>query len=244
LLISAFIAFWFYNQKRKAAFRHQVLETEIKALRSQMNPHFTFNVLNSIQYYVSENDLDAAELYLEKFSSLIRMILDQSRSTYISLEQEITMLRLYLELEEMRFEKKFNYAITVDPALKIHDILLPGMLIQPIVENAIKHGIRHKEGEAFINVEFTLKNAALLCHVTDNGVGRAEAAKLKSATGHKSAATSITKERMEALGSLYHIRLTYKTEDLYDREGVATGTRVSVEMPYISDDGNGKTMEG
>ena len=235
LILFSLIALRLYNQKRKTAFERRVSETELKALRSQMNPHFTFNVLNSIQYYASENDMESVELYLEKFSTLIRMILDQSRSAYISLGQEVRMLKLYLELEEMRFEKKFTYTIDIDPTVNPEKMLLPGMLIQPIVENAIKHGIAHKSGEALVRISFRTKNSALLCEVTDNGIGREEAEKLKGATRHKSASTSITKERIEALAAIFNIQLAYTTEDLYNADGTSSGTRVSIEMPFVTD---------
>lgn len=233
LIIFAFIYFRLYFQKKKTAFQHQVLETEMKALRSQMNPHFTFNVLNSIQYYAGGNDMESVQLYLQKFSTLIRMILEQSRASYISLEQEISMLKLYLELEEMRFEKKFNYAISVDPKLEPAKILIPGMLIQPIVENAIKHGIEHKKGSAVISLTFAEQNSMLLCTITDNGIGRkaAEELKKKKNTQYQSAATIILKERMEALSSLYNIELACTTEDLVDSDGKPAGTKVLMHIP-------------
>ncbi len=231
LIFFALIYYRLYNQKRKTKFRHQLLETEMKALRSQMNPHFTFNVLNSIQYFVSERDMESAEIYLEKFSTLIRMILDQSRMAYISFEQEVVMLRLYLELEEMRFEKKFEYSLNIDSDINPDKILIPGMLIQPVVENAIKHGIEHKEGNALINISFSLRDTVLLCTVTDNGVGRATAEKLGESKPHKSVATSIIRERIDALSLIYNLRLSYKTEDLLNDEGKPEGTRVSIEIP-------------
>jgi tetratricopeptide (TPR) repeat protein len=231
LIIFALVYFRLYNQKRKTAYRHKVLETEMKALRSQMNPHFTFNVLNSIQYFISENDMESAELYIEKFSSLIRQILDQSRTTYITLEQEITILKLYLELEEMRFEKKFNYSLNIDSSIDMDKVLIPGMLIQPIVENAIKHGIKHREGNALINISFTSRDSLLVCNVTDNGIGLTESKKINADKSTKSTATSIIKERIDALSSIYNIRLSYKTEDLFNDEGKPEGVSVTIEIP-------------
>lgn len=233
ILMIAFVLIYFrlYKLRSKSIFRQQVLETEMKALRSQMNPHFTFNVLNSIQYFVSENDMESAELYLEKFSSLIRLILDQSRTAYVALEQEVNMLKLYLELEEMRFEKKFTYSIVVDNNIDPRKVLIPGILIQPIVENAIKHGIEHKDGNAVIDILFSMNNSILLCSVTDNGIGRAAAEKFKIPDVHKSMATTITQERIDTLSSIYNIKLTYKTEDLYSGDGKPAGTSVKIEIP-------------
>lgn len=248
-VVLAYALLRFYNQKKKTAIQHQVLETEMKALRSQMNPHFTFNVLNSIQYYVCRNDIKSAELYLGKFSNLIRMILEQSREPFISLEQEITMIELYLELEEMRFEKKFTYAITIAADLDRQRVKMPSMLIQPIVENAIKHGIEFKKGDARIVVELSGTSSSILCTVSDNGIGREAAARIKeqvpvngnvnegqqkgSRTAHNSMGSTIIEERIKALGSLYNIKLTYNTQDLYDANGFACGTSVKIEVPVL-----------
>ena len=248
-VLFAITGIWLIGQRRKAAFKHEVLETKMNALRAQMNPHFTFNILNSIQYYAGENNMKAVQYYLRQFSKLIRMILDQSRTSYITLEQEISMLKLYMELEEMRFEKKFYYTLEVEAGLNPEKILIPGMLIQPIVENAIKHGIEHKEGEALINVSFYSRNSTLLCTVRDNGIGRAEAEKMRagnidSVTGdndhsqiqrstnsHKPTASAIIQERMEALSSIYNIGLECRTEDLFDSDGKPAGTCVTMEIP-------------
>lgn len=232
LVIFSFTAFWLFNQKRKASFRHELLETNMKALRAQMNPHFTFNILNSIQYYAGENDMKSVQHYLRQFAKLMRMILEQSRSSYITLEQEINMLKLYLELEAMRFETKFHYNLRIEDGLDPGNMKIPGMLIQPIVENAIKHGIEQKEGYASIDIFLSVKKNTLSCTVTDNGIGRSESARLKSSGEvHISAGTSILKERIESLNSLYNIHLEYKTEDLYDSSGKPEGTRVIMEIP-------------
>ncbi len=230
-VIFSVVSFLFYNQKKKNTFLRMVSEIEMKALRAQMNPHFTFNVLNSIQYYISKNEIKSAQQYLTKFSRLIRMILDQSRTSYIPLDQEITMLRLYLELEEMRFEKEFKYFIQVDEGLNPGGVLIPGMMVQPVVENAIKYGVEHKKGEAVITVRFSTRNNTLICIVTDNGIGRLEAEKLKSnLNSHKSASTSIIHERVRDMGFIFNVELTYKTEDLIEN-GQPAGTRVYIEMP-------------
>jgi tetratricopeptide (TPR) repeat protein len=236
LSVFALIYFRLYSQRKKVAFQHEILEVKMQALRAQMNPHFTFNILNSIQYYAGENDMKAVQHYLRQFSKLIRLILDQSRTSYIKLEQEIKMLKLYLELEEMRFEKKFEYVLDIESTLDIGKIRIPGMLIQPLVENAIKHGIEHKEGEALIKVAFYAENSTLICSVTDNGIGRSEAMRLKTGDDtHVSAATAIINERMEALSSIYNIRLQCKTEDLFDSAGLASGTCVTIEIPIKSE---------
>gem|GEM_PF-3392683 len=231
-LVFAWIALRLSAQKRKAAFARRLLETEQKALRAQMNPHFIFNVLNSIQYYAGLNDMAAVEIYLNKFTRLIRAILEQSRSPVISLTQEVDMLRLYLELEQMRFENKFAYSIEVDPEIDTARVRIPGMLVQPIVENAIKHGIRHKKGEALVQVRFASRGNTLVCTVSDNGIGRDAAKDLgPRVNGHDPVATTIIGERMESLSALHGIELACVTEDLFDELGKPQGTRVSVEVP-------------
>ncbi len=231
-VVFAWIALRLRAQKRKAAFARRLLETEQKALRAQMNPHFIFNVLNSIQYYAGLNDMAAVEVYLNKFTRLIRAILEQSRSPVIPLTQEVDMLRLYLELEQMRFENKFSYTIEVDPEIDMARVRIPGMLVQPIVENAIKHGIRHKKGEALVQVRFAPRGNTLVCTVSDNGIGRDAAKDIgTSVNGHDPVATTIIGERMESLSALHGIQLACVTEDLVDELGKPLGTRVSVEVP-------------
>jgi LytS/YehU family sensor histidine kinase len=231
LIVVSLIFLQNYYQKKRNLIRHQLLETEMKALRSQMNPHFTFNVLNSIQYYIGGNDMKSAQLYLHKFSSLIRMILDQSRNTYITLGEEISTLRLYMELEQMLFENKFEYQIEISPDLNVDEILIPGMLIQPIVENSIKHGLEHKKGQAVVQVKIISENSILRCTVKDNGIGRINSEKLKEDATHKSTSTDIIKERIKALGSIFNIQLSYFIEDLFAENGEPKGTCVTIEMP-------------
>src|SRR6185436_13701400 len=208
-------------------------ELNLNALRSQMNPHFTFNVLNSIQYYIVKKDADSAQLYISKFSKLIRMILDQSRTEFISLAEEIKILTLYMELEELRFENKFSYSIKADERLNTEAIYIPGMLIQPFVENSIKHGIRFKKGEARVDINFTSADSVLICTISDNGIGRAEAAKLKPAEEeYKSMGTAIVNERIEALSVVFKGKLKNYTSDLKDEHGNPTGTCVTIEIPF------------
>lgn len=233
LLVFGWVAIHLYLKQRRSAFQRALLETEQKALRAQMNPHFIFNVLNSIQYFASRHDTDSVVLYLRKFTRLIRAILEQSRTPLIPLSQEIATLTLYLELEKMRFEDKFDHRIEVAPGLRPEALRIPGMLVQPIVENAIKHGITHKEGEAQVDIRFEDAGDLLRCTVTDNGIGR-DAARMHSGAGengHLSAATDIIRERMEALSTIHGLRSTCTTEDLTDRNGRAVGTRVVLDMP-------------
>ncbi len=237
LILFTLINYRIKNIQKKAdeqnALNKKFSELNLNALRSQMNPHFTFNVLNSIQYYIVKKDADSAQLYISKFSKLIRMILDQSRTEFISLTEEIKILTLYMELEELRFEKKFSYSIKADEKLNTESIYIPGMLIQPFVENSIKHGIRFKKGEAKVDINFTSSDSVLICTISDNGIGRAEAAKMKPAEEeYKSMGTAIVNERIEALSIVFKGKLKNYTTDLKDEFGNPAGTCVTIEIPF------------
>lgn len=217
-----------------AEFSKQVAEVELAALRAQMNPHFVFNCLNSINTFILLNDPRNASLYLQKFSKLIRQVLDASRSEYISLKNELDTLRYYIELEQMRYGGKFAYIIEVNETIQQDVIDLPPMLVQPYVENAIWHGLMHKEGEGGllrIDVDRELQNL----HITieDNGIGRKKAAEMKSksAVMHKSHGMAVTDERIKIINDLYGTAATVKIEDLYNNLGEATGTRVTLILP-------------
>jgi LytS/YehU family sensor histidine kinase len=143
------------------------------------------------------------------------------------------MLTLYIELEELRFENKFTYTIHTDEKLNTSSIFIPGMLIQPFVENSIRHGIRFKKGDARVDINFTVSDSILICSITDNGIGRQEAAKLKNSTEeYKSMGTAIVDERIQALGILFDGKLKNYISDLTGEDGKATGTRVTVEIPF------------
>lgn len=237
LILFGIIGWRIQSIKKKAEARNALnkkfSELNLNALRSQMNPHFTFNVLNSIQYYIAKKDSESAQLYITKFARLIRMILDQSRTEFISLAEEIKMLTLYIELEELRFENKFSYTIHADEKLNTSSILIPGMLIQPFVENSIRHGINFKKGDAHVDIKFTAMDSLLVCTIMDNGIGRKEAAKLKNPVeGYKSMGTAIVDERIRALSILFDGKLKNYVVDLADENGNAAGTRVTIEIPF------------
>jgi tetratricopeptide (TPR) repeat protein len=217
----------------EAAQRHWQ-ETELRALRSQMNPHFIFNCLNSIKSLTLKNETDKASLYITKFSRLMRQVLENSRSEWISLNEELDTLKLYLEMEKLRFQTKFNFLLNVAPDLSTHSINVPPMLIQPYVENAIWHGLMHKEGngEVIVSVEEN-DDKQLIIKIIDDGIGRKRSTELKSksATERKSFGMQITSERMDMLNQYYHINATSTITDLYDTLGNPTGTEVCITIP-------------
>lgn len=204
---------------------------KLKALRAQMNPHFTFNVMNSIQHFIASNNAEAANRYLSRFSKLIRLILNNSERTVVPLADEIKALELYLELEVMRFEERFEYTITVDKSLEVTEVEIPSMLIQPYVENSIKHGILNLSRRGVIKIEIEKQNNFIKCVIEDNGVGRTESYFRNKSNSHKSFGTSITQERLAAINALNNSQLSEKIIDLQDNEGNATGTRVEIYIP-------------
>lgn len=184
-------------ERDKANLEKQMTELEQKALRLQMNPHFIFNALNTIKGYYSEGDVVNASTYISKFSRLLRMLLENTDPT-LSLASEIEMLGLYIALTQIRYKNKFEYSISVDPKLNLNDISIPTLLLQPIVENAIIHGLAPKnEPGGKLTVSFKINNDMLECAVQDNGIGRKASAKMQTHRDHESKALEITRERIK-----------------------------------------------
>ncbi len=215
-------------------FEKKIAETEMIALRAQMNPHFIFNCLNSIKLYTLENDSQTASEYLTKFSQLIRLVLENSRSEKVTLQKELETLRLYIELEAMRFKNKVKYQINAVPHIDQQYIEIPPLLLQPYVENAIWHGLMHKATGGNIIIDITQPSEYLLhIEITDDGIGRemAKEHKSKSATRQKSFGLKMTSERLEAINHIYQTNTEVKIVDLVDTEGNAAGTKVIIEIP-------------
>ena len=221
------------QKQREAEFERKVSDAALNSLRSQMNPHFIFNCLNSIKLYAVDNNADSATEYLGKFSRLMRLVLENSKSDLISLTQEIETLQLYMDMEAMRFKEKMRYEINVAKNVDMDYIEIPPMLIQPYVENAIWHGLMSKEDGGKITLSFNCQDNNLEIIVTDNGVGRARAAELKSksAMAHKSFGMSITHQRIELINQMYNTNMSVMVNDLYDGEGNATGTEIRIDIP-------------
>ena len=212
----------------------KIQATEITALRAQMNPHFIFNCLNSIQLFTAQNEAEKASEYLSKFSRLIRLVLENSRSEKVTLENELETLRLYIEMEAMRFKGKVAYHINIAENIDSSFIQIPPLLVQPFVENAIWHGLMHKEAGGTIGVEVTQPNENLLhIEISDDGIGREKAAefKSKSATINKSFGMKVTNERIELINQLYNSTTKVQVFDLNNQQGEAAGTKVVVEIP-------------
>jgi ligand-binding sensor domain-containing protein len=231
-LISAVVVIIQYvrlREKRKSAIQLQLSALEMKALRAQMNPHFIFNALNSIQECIITKDTNTAYSYLSSFSKLVRMILENSERQFITLDDEVETLKLYLSIEKLRFDDTFEYLIKTVPEVDISFIRLPAMIIQPFVENALWHGLIHKKGDKKLVISFRQENKNLICVIKDNGVGRGQAAQMKSDSTIKkhSMGVKITEERLQLLETEASIVI----DDLNDEDGTPAGTKVTIIIP-------------
>jgi LytS/YehU family sensor histidine kinase len=219
--------------REKLRVNRLIAELEIKALISQMNPHFVFNCLTSIQELVMSSKLDKAMHYLTQFSRLLRIVLQSSDKSVTVLSDELTLLEAYLELESLRFEGQFKYEIRVEDGIDAEEITIPSFLIQPFVENGLWHGLMHKKGDRTMTISFTLKDEeVLICRVDDNGIGRAQAAraKRKSIKVRESMGIRMTSDRIKLMNEQDHTA-SLEIIDKKDEEGVATGTEVVITLP-------------
>ncbi len=241
-VIVGFIALFIFRSLKAAQKARLIVEQqkglmELKALRAQMNPHFIFNAINSIQHFILKNDQDAAQKHLTKFSKLIRKVLENSKHESIPLSEELQMLELYAELEAVRFSSKFNYKFIVDSSIEPEKILISPLIVQPYVENAIWHGLMHLKGvKGELTVRFEKENGMLKCTVDDNGIGRKSSNEMKSEAQHEPMGLSITNERVEVLNEVYGINIRVKIFDKTDAEGKASGTRIELLMPLNLND--------
>jgi hypothetical protein len=216
--------------RKKGDTKNKMLLSQLTALKSRMNPHFMFNSLNSIQHLIVKQDIKQSNLYISKFGKLMRNVLDVSGKEKISLQEEIEILELYMDLEKLRFGDDFKYELEFHEHLNTYNIDIPPMILQPFVENAIKHGLLHKKGEKYLKIEFK-KEKELVCIITDNGIGRKKSEEIKKRQNpdHVSFATKATEEQMQLLQEYYHESYRFEIEDLME-SGEATGTKVSIFM--------------
>jgi len=225
-----------HRQQEKERLNQRMMEMEHMALQAQMNPHFIFNCLNSIQQYIFDQDIFAANKYLTGFAKLIRATLQNSTKPFIVLSEEISYLSGYLSLEKLRFKEKMDYVIEVDPALHGGAYLVPPMLIQPYVENSMRHGLRHKtQGKGLIQIRFRHEGTRLSVVVEDNGIGRKGAAAFKTREHieYQSKGMSLTADRIRMINSRYQDSIRAEVIDLEDESGRPAGTRVVIEFPLF-----------
>ncbi|MFK5855436.1 MAG: two-component regulator propeller domain-containing protein [Bacteroidota bacterium] len=218
-----------YDLKQK----HRNIELQQRLFRVQMNPHFMFNSLLAIQNYIYAHDKKEASNYLSDFAQLFRLILNNSRSEFILLEKEIETLKLYLNLQSLRYPDKFTYKIHIDPEIDSDFIMIPPMLAQPMIENALEHGLFYKDGKGHIDIRFIYKGSNLVLEVEDNGIGLT-IAKEKSVfkSKYSSSAIDITRERIKILGKRHGFFAIFEIKELLDINENVKGTMVMFTLPY------------
>lgn len=223
----------FYFRQNRINSMHEKLLVEQKLFRSQMNPHFVFNALASVQNFIVKQDDTKASIYLARFSDLVRSILNNSMEEQVTLEEEINTIENYLELQKVRFPDKFDYAIEVDEKLDPESLSLPPMLAQPFIENAIEHGIKYKATKGNIKICFHLKDRMIEYAIEDDGIGRQKAQEnlLKRDKDHQSLATIITRERIKVLNKKFRQKISLEIIDLKDEKQEAKGTLVRFTIP-------------
>ncbi len=229
ILLLVVIGFLVYLNKQKRVIQRQSKELELIALRTQMNPHFLFNSLNSIKLSIIENDKELSTHYLTKFSKLVRLILENSNKSLISLEDELETTKLYLELEQLRFKNKFQFKINTNADILIE---LPPLVLQPYVENAIWHGIMHLDGGGLITIRTYEDKHGICIEIEDNGIGRKKATEITSGQDQKqSMGMDITQKRIQALNEITGVKPIIKIVDL-EEDLKASGTLVKISIPF------------
>ncbi len=224
----------FDRKKEKAAYNNRLLELEAKALTSQMNPHFIYNSLSTVQHLIVLNEQQKAFDYISDFSLLMRQMLNNSRKSYVALEDEIDFLTRYMELERFRFSNSFEYEFQVEDAIKVHSHCIAPMLIQPILENAIKHGMGPKKEKGILRISFSFHKDILECVVDDNGAGWKKTRSAVSSLKHESTALNIIRERLNVIKSYDDNPGKLEIIDKLSAGYPESGTVVKIFIPIIN----------
>lgn len=240
-LVIIAMAYLYYLSRMKQLKKEHSLRNDLEwyrqqALAKQMEPHFVFNTLNSIQSYIIRNDRLSSTQYLSKFARLMRIILTSSQKQAVPLSDEISAITLYLELEALRFQRRFDFNINVDSSVDSSACFIPAFLIQPFVENAIWHGIIGLKDGGRIDLSFTKNGNHITCVVEDNGIGRVKSAESRKAekTKRESFGIALVESRLNLLNNLYDIDMKVKIIDLYNDNNLPAGTRVTIDLPLFS----------
>lgn len=223
------------NEIERQQYEVQILEGKLSTYAAQMNPHFMFNSINAVNNFILQKDSHEASRYLTKYSTLMREVLENSTHRLISLQDEVDTLKLYIEMEQLRFANKFTYTIEADDNFNFDDFSIPPLILQPYVENAICHGFLHKEGQGHLKIQFKDNQDSLLCIIDDDGVGRAYSTNLKSSrnTGHKSRGLEITASRLKIFNKSINENDVVKYIDKVDANGNSLGTRIEIIIPEL-----------
>jgi sensor histidine kinase YesM len=219
-------------KNEKLRFKQRSTNLEMQALRAQMNPHFIFNCLTAINHFILNNDTDRASDYLTRFSRLIRLVLINSEKATVTLEEELALTKLYLEMEQLRFANSFDYDIRYDAAIEPSMVIVPSFILQPFCENAIWHGLLHKEGKGKLIIDLAMKGKVMVCTITDNGIGQAKAAAMKVSSTEKqnSLGLKLTTDRLGIFNGKRGRSGSFAIEDVLDASGNTSGTRVIIQI--------------
>ena len=234
LLAFIFIFFIFFRKNRENEIRKHQLELELKALRAQISPHFIFNCLNSIHFAIQNQETEKAGDYLLKFSYLTRRILENSSKRWISLEEDLDILKTYLDLERMRSGDRFNYHIELQPEVDPGNTAVPMLIIQPFVENAIWHGFHSRQQDARLNIQISGNQEILVMKIADNGTLNTEPTAASTMPGkQRSLGSSIVNDQIQAIKELEKRDASYSSQSLKNENGIHCGTITEVKLPYI-----------
>ena len=221
------------KEEEKLKLNRKLYEMETKVIKSQMNPHFMFNSLNTIQQFIITNENEKAQYYLSKFSRLIRKLLESTTKDNISLADEIDLLNRYLEIESLRFNNVFKYTIKVDEKIDTAKTFIPHFLIQPFVENAIWHGLLTKDGDKDLQISFEFINEyKIICTIDDNGVGRKNS-ETKRSLEKKSLAINFIQQRLDLINKIMKEDFKINILDKTDEKGNSEGTKIVITLPII-----------
>lgn len=232
-VITALLAF-FYTRHNKLKAQLYRMELEQQQYRAQMNPHFIFNCMNSIQHYIVHNDVKQANKFLSQFAGLMRRTLDINAGHFITVEEEMNYLDNYLQLEQMRFDEKFSYKVICSGEIARNRVVLPTMMLQPFAENAIQHGLRYlPDNSGLLTISFQKENNMLVCSIDDNGIGREAAQHFKkhSGTAHQSQGMLLIENKLSVLNNIHKTNANVTVIDKMDANGKAAGTTVVLKFP-------------
>lgn len=220
------------HKNEKLKLKQRSTQLEMQALRAQMNPHFIFNCLTAINHFILNNEISSASDYLTRFSKLIRLVLVNSEKPTVTLEEELTLTKLYLEMEQLRFVNSFDYQICLDENIHPSMVIVPSFILQPFCENAIWHGLLHKEGKGQLTIDLAMIGKRMICTITDNGIGQAKAANMKESSTEKqnSLGLKLTTDRLAIFNGKKGRSGSFVIEDVLDASGNVSGTKVVIEI--------------
>jgi len=225
------------KRSKKNLYQRKLTQIELNVLHAQLNPHFIFNSLGTIQNYIHHHDLKKADKYIVEFALLMRSFIKSSKKKYISVSDEIDLLKRYTDMERMRFDDKFDVVFHIDPKLDLNNTIIPTFLLQPFLENAINHGLFHKEGKGLLSISFKeYGQKKIRITIEDDGIGMAAVNEIqeRSFRKHKSRAMQIIQEKSEILRNFDNYIIIINTINLTDEHQNPVGTRVNIDIPELS----------